>query len=449
MRPNTTHRIGHRREALVLDLFERRRERLAPPDDDLLGLLFADLAHLHQALDVDLPHRRLLIDHLVHLRLRVTRLVALVVAEAPVAVHVDDDVLREALPVVDREVGDLGDGLGILAVHVEDGAAEQPHQVGRVARAARVARLGGEADLVVDDDVNRPAGRVAREAGEVQRLGVDALADERGVAVDEERHHLGAGGGVAAAVLLGADSALDDRVHELEVARVEGERHVDALAAHAKPIGRVAEVVFHVARAEELLGVLVFEGGEDLAQALVEDVGEDVEAAAVRHPEDDLLHVLRGGALDQEIEERDQALGALEREALGAELVAPVDELLEDLRVAELGQDPELLAVREREPVLRRLHPVLEPKALVAALDLGVLDADRSAVRLLEPLDDLAERLGRRAPGEVDGRELLDRDRRAERPKLRRSSSGGAVGGTPSGSRCAKRWPRTRYAFKS
>ncbi len=72
-----------------------------------------------------------------------------------------------------------------------------------------------------------PPVRVALEAREVQRLGDDALAHERGVAVDEERHDALA----LAAVLLRADAPLDDRVHELEVARVEREREVDVAAA--------------------------------------------------------------------------------------------------------------------------------------------------------------------------------------------------------------------------
>ena len=40
--------------------------------------------------------------------------------------------------------------------------------------------------------------------------------------------------------------------------------------------------------------------------------------------------------LDQQVEQRDQALGAFEREALGADVVL-VDELLEDLGVGELA----------------------------------------------------------------------------------------------------------------
>ena len=49
--------------------------------------------------------------------------------------------------------------------------------------------LGREADLVVRDDVDRAAGRVALEPVQIQRLGDDALAGKRGVAVNQDRQH--------------------------------------------------------------------------------------------------------------------------------------------------------------------------------------------------------------------------------------------------------------------
>src|SRR3712207_7437960 len=50
-------------------------------------------------------------------------------------------------------------------------------------------RRGGEADLVVDHDVDRPAGAVAAELGQVQGLGHHTLARERRVTVEEQREH--------------------------------------------------------------------------------------------------------------------------------------------------------------------------------------------------------------------------------------------------------------------
>jgi hypothetical protein len=130
---------------------------------------------------------------------------------------------------LDRQLGDLADGLGIFAVHVEDGDFEHPRDVGGVAGRASVRRKGGEADLVVDDDVDGAARLVTLETSEVERFCHDALPHERSIAVDEQRHDPAAVA-VAAAVLLGANTPLDHRVHPLEVARVEGEGEVHLVA---------------------------------------------------------------------------------------------------------------------------------------------------------------------------------------------------------------------------
>jgi len=127
-------------------------------------------------------------DLLVEDRLGEGGLVGLVVAVAPVAIHVDEHVAVELLRGTSSgELGDHADGLGIVAVHVEDRGLDHLGDVGAVARRAGVAGIGGEADLVVDDEVDGAARAVAGELREVEGLGDDALAGEGGVAVDEER----------------------------------------------------------------------------------------------------------------------------------------------------------------------------------------------------------------------------------------------------------------------
>src|SRR3954466_12828397 len=81
-----------------------------------------------------------------------------------------------------------------------------------------------------------------------------------------------------------------------------------------------------------------------------------------------------------------------------------MQELLEDLRIDQLGQDPHLLVVRELDAIERRLHPLLQPTADLGLFDVSVLGADRAAVRLLQPTYELLERkLGRTS--KVTGRE--------------------------------------------
>ena len=113
--------------------------------------------------------------------------VGLVVAVFAVAIHVYHGVALEEAAELEGEGGDEADGLGIVAIHVEDGGLDHLGYVGAVARGARILRQGGEADLVIDDEMERAAGAIAGELGEVERLGHDALAGEGGVAVDEQR----------------------------------------------------------------------------------------------------------------------------------------------------------------------------------------------------------------------------------------------------------------------
>ncbi len=117
------------------------------------------------------------------------------------------------------------------------------------------------------------------------------------------------------------------------------------------------------------------------------------------HAQDDLLDAEVGRALDQQIEHRDHALASLEREALGADELR-VQELLEDLRVGELGEDPELLVGPEVEAVAGRLHRLLQPGPRLSILEEGELGADAPGVGLGEALEDLLER-GRVRTGHV------------------------------------------------
>ena len=194
--------------------------------EDLLGLLDRDVATTDEGLGVELAHRALLLDQVVHQRLGVRRVVALVVAAAAVADQVDDDVLVERLAVLERQPGHPDAGLGVVAVDVEDRRLHHPGDVGAVERGARRAGRGGEADLVVDDDVDGAAGAVAAQLGEVERLGDHALAGERRVAVDQQRQH-GVLGAPVEHVLLGAGDALEHRVDGLEVGRVRRDRDLD------------------------------------------------------------------------------------------------------------------------------------------------------------------------------------------------------------------------------
>ena len=122
-------------------------------------------------------------DRLVHQRLGERRLVAFVVAVAAIAEHVDDDRLLEFLPELGRDLGGVDHRFRIVAVGVEDRRLDHLGDVGGIGRGARIARIGREADLVVDDEMHRAAGAVAAQARQAEAFRDHALAGERRVAV--------------------------------------------------------------------------------------------------------------------------------------------------------------------------------------------------------------------------------------------------------------------------
>src|SRR5215475_4691154 len=103
----------------------------------------------------------------------------------------------------------------------------------------------------------------------------------------------------------------------------------------SRPVVRVAEVVLDVAVAGRLPSEETpLELGDDHLVWLPDHVREHVQPPAMRHAEDHLLDTEAAGVLDERIEQRNQRITALEREALLG-LVAELEELLEALGLDE------------------------------------------------------------------------------------------------------------------
>ncbi len=153
-----------------------------------------------------------------------------------------------------------------------------------------------------------------------------------------ERHDLGVRV-VGVLVLLGPRLAEHHRVDDLEMRGVGGERQMHLVAVELA-VRRGAEVILDVARALDVVGRgrAALELVEDDVVRLAHHLGQHVQPAAMRHAEHDLLHAELAAALDDLLERRDQRLGAVEAEALGAG-VLDVEELLEALGLDELVED--------------------------------------------------------------------------------------------------------------
>ena len=111
----------------------------------------------------------------------------------------------------------------------------------------------------------------------------------------------------------------------------------------------------------------------------------------MRHGEDDFIDLLFAGPFDGKIEQRNQALGAFERKALGADELLP-DELFEDDRVGQPGKNSNLFFAAQAQTIARTLHPFLEPVPDEAVVDVHELHADGTAIRIAQAFDDFAQR---------------------------------------------------------
>ena len=359
--------------------------RLALPDQPLIL----------QRLGIAFTNRAQAADARIHHRLRHHRLVGLVVAVAAIADDVDDDVVVEGIAVVERQPGDEEDGVGIVAVDVEYRRLDRLRRLGAVERRARLQRrAGGEADLVVDDDVDRAADAVAPGLRQIEGLGDDALPGEGGVAVEYDRHDAVARIGVIAeGVLPGAHAAEHDRRDHFEMGGIEGQRDAD-VAAVGGDLRIVALVILDVAGAGEIARKdAAVELAEQLPRRLAQRIDQHVEPTAMGHADDDILDALLAAALDDLVQHRDQRLAALQRKALLAD-IAPVQIALQPLGRRQLFQHPPSRRVVELEAPLaeRLLQPLRDPAPLPRRGEVEALGRQRAAIDALENADHLAQR---------------------------------------------------------
>ena len=258
---------------------------------EIFGFVGGDQAVVRQTLRVLIGHRALRADFAIENRLRVAGIVGLVVAVFAIAHHVDHGVLMEPLAVIERHLRGADAGFRIVGVHVKHGKAETERDVGAIFGRTAVSRVGGESDLVVYHEVDRSAGGVAFDGGEIHRLGDHSLAGHRCVAVNQQRDHSFAGG-VIQAILLGPRDPFRHRIHGLQVARIERDRHDDHAARGRSSNSGCAQVILHVALALERFRIhRAVEFRKELHHALADDIGKRAEASAMRHPDHTFDHV--------------------------------------------------------------------------------------------------------------------------------------------------------------
>ena len=97
-------------------------------------------------------------NFLVHQRLRDERFILLVMSEFSEAHHIDHHILAELHAVVEGDATDQQHRLRVIGVDMKHRRLDHFGYIGAIQRRTRVARIrGGEPNLIVDDDVYRPA----------------------------------------------------------------------------------------------------------------------------------------------------------------------------------------------------------------------------------------------------------------------------------------------------
>ena len=276
-------------------------------------------------LRVNLVEQRVVLDLAIANRLRDRRVVDLRVSVTAEADEIDHDVRAKLVAELHRHAAHAHHGVGIFAVHVEDGNRQALGQVRREAAGIGFVRIGGEADQIVNDNVNCSADVIAAQGREVQTLGGDSLPRESGIAVHDDGHDLQLAV-VADARLLGARASHRHRVHGFEVAGIRHQVDAYLVAVGGGEQSGRADVVLHVAAAQHAAGIDVFEAGEDLRRRAVHHIDDDVQASAMAHRQHRLLGSLLGSGIENLVEQRDQRGVAFQRVALGSD-VARMDGL--------------------------------------------------------------------------------------------------------------------------
>src|SRR5439155_22881688 len=125
-------------------------------------------------------------------------------------------------------------GRDVVGVDVNDRQVEAFRDIRGVAGRSAFLWVGGETELVVGDDVQGAARRVALQLCQVEDLGDHALRRERGVAMNQDWHRAGAVEmwlRTLAPRLLGTRPSFDDRIDCFEVTGIgqQGDRYLLAV----------------------------------------------------------------------------------------------------------------------------------------------------------------------------------------------------------------------------
>ncbi|MNQ97779.1 hypothetical protein D3C85_1134410 [compost metagenome] len=135
--------------------------------------------------------------------------------------------------------------------------------------------------------------------------------------------------------------------------------------------------------------LLAFELVEQITRVLAERVNQHVQATTVSHANHDFLGAIGTGALDQLVEQRDQALATFQAETLGARVLG-AQVLFQAFCGGNALEQVALDVGGVGRTATHALQALLEPAALLGVGDVGVFGANGAAICLLQSVEDFA-----------------------------------------------------------
>src|SRR5262249_39356834 len=243
-----------------------------------------------------------------------------------------------------------------------------------------MARRRSKTNLIVDDEMDRAPGLISFEPGEAKTFGDDALTRESRIAMNEERQNFRAFHDIMQLVLFGAHLAENNRIDDLKVGWVCGQRKMDSIAVEV-PVGGGAKMIFDVARAFDIIRRkgAALEFVENGPMRLAHDLGENIQASAVGHAEHNVLDAQGATALDDLFERRNHRFAAVESKALGAGIF-DVNKSLKPLRLDELIENCPLALLGKDDLLSWPFNPLLQPAFLGGIRDMHEFESDGAAI---------------------------------------------------------------------
>ena len=231
----------------------------------------------------------------------------------------------------------------------------------------------GEANQIVHDDVDCAADGVGVNIGEIERFRPDSLASECRVAVQDNREHLAASIG-ALTRLLGAGAADGHRIHGFQVAGVRHQMNANCGAAGGLIFAGRANVILHVARAQNAARVHIFKAREHFVERAAGNVRHHVQPPAVAHRQNALGGPFCASSVENLVEQRNQRGDAFKGITLRANITR-----LQDL-LEQVGADQPLENASAIDGGGVRFETLGNPTAARRVLEVHEVRADRPAI---------------------------------------------------------------------